>query len=77
MANTLHLIPNKIEKSTYVKMVAKILGQNRSNNTGIIASNEENEARAKRKSTGRTKEFEILGLPEGADKDQFLTDPLL
>jgi hypothetical protein len=29
MANTLHLIPNKIEQSTYVKMVAKILGQNR------------------------------------------------
>jgi hypothetical protein len=40
--------------------------------TGIIASNEENEARPKGKSTGsRQKEFEILGLPEGADKDQF------
>ena len=76
MANTLHAIPNKIEQDAYVKMVAKILGQKPIVFSGIISSHEEAEAKAK-KSKGQEsekKEYEVLGLPEGADKDQYLKD---
>lgn len=76
MANTLHSIPNKIEQDAYVKMVAKILGQKPAVISGIITSTEEAEARSKKGKTqeAEKKEFQVLGLPEGADKDQYLTD---
>lgn len=76
MANTLHAIPNKIEQEEYVKQVAKILGQKATVLSGIISSTEETEAKAKksRNQESEKKEFEVLGLPEGADKDQYLTD---
>lgn len=76
MANTLHAIPNKIEQDEYVKMVAKILGQKPIVISGIISSHEEAEAKAKKNKgqEAEKKEYEVLGLPEGADKDQYLID---
>jgi len=76
MANTLHAIPNKIAQKEYVKMVAKILDQKPLVLSNIIQSTEENEERAKKSQSkeGEIKDFSIKGLPEGADKDQYLTD---
>ncbi|MEO8532828.1 MAG: DNA primase [Flavobacterium sp.] len=76
MANTLHSIQNKITQATYVKHVSKILDQKPQVLTSIIKYTEEEEERNQKKKSQETdkKEFQILGLPEGADKDQFLTD---
>lgn len=76
MANTLHAIQNKITQASYVKLVAKILDQKPQVLTNIIKYTEEEEERSKKIKSQESdkKEFQILGLPEGADKDQFLTD---
>ncbi|MEZ0182625.1 DNA primase [Flavobacterium oncorhynchi] len=76
MANTLHAIQNKITQASYVKHVAKILEQKPQVLTNLIRSFEENEERENKnkKQESDKKEFQILGLPEGADKDQFLKD---
>jgi DNA primase len=76
MAVTLHAIPNKIAQKEYVKMVSKILDQKNTVIDGIIKSFEEQEERERknRSQDNDKKEHVILGLPEGADKDQYLTD---
>jgi len=76
MANTLHAIPNKIAQKEYVKMVAKILDQKPTVIESIIRSNEEHEERERKNQNNKQEkqEFEVLGLPEGADKDQYLKD---
>jgi DNA primase len=76
MANTLHAIPNKIMQKEYVKMVAKILDQKANVLQDIIKSTEEDEERAKKSKNQEIdkKEYQSLNLPEGADKDQYLTD---
>lgn len=76
MSYTLHAIPNKIMQKEYVKMVSKILDQKPNVISDIIKATEEEEERSKKSKTQEAdkKEFQILGLPEGADKDQYLTD---
>lgn len=76
MSNTLHLIPNKIAQKEYVKMVSKILDQKPKVLEDIIKYTEDEEALAKKQQSKQQdkQEYEILGLPEGADKDQFLRD---
>lgn len=76
MANTLHVVQNKITQATYVKLVSKVLDQKPQVITGIIKyAEEEEEKNQKRKNQEQDKkEFQVLGLPEGANKDQYLTD---
>lgn len=76
MVNTLHAIPNKITQAGYVKLVAKNLNQRPQVLTNFIKSIEEHEEIEQKRKTQDSdkKEFQILGLPEGADKDQFLRD---
>lgn len=76
MANTLHLIPNKIVQEQYLKHVAKILEQKPPALSSIIKATEESEERAKKSKNQEVdkKEFQSLNLPDGADKDQYLED---
>jgi DNA primase len=76
MANTLHLIPNKIVQEQYLKHVAKILEQKPPALISIIKATEESEERAKKSKNQEEdkKDFQVLGLPEGANKDQYLED---
>jgi len=76
MANSLYLIPNKIKQSQYVKIVARTLDQKISVLTQIITDREETEEKEKqaRSKEADKKELSILGLPAGADKDQYLED---
>jgi DNA primase len=76
MANTLHLIPNKIVQEQYLKHVAKILEQKPPALSSIIKATEESEERAKKTKNQEVdkKEFQSLNLPDGADKDQYLED---
>ena len=76
MANTLHTIQNKITQNSYVNLVAKILSQKPQVLTSIIKYTEEEEEKANKKKSQESdkKEFQVLGLPEGANKDQYLTD---
>lgn len=76
MANTLHAIPNKIMQKEYVKMVSKILDQNTKVISEIIAETERVEEKEKksRNQEADKKEYQVLGLPEGANKDQYLAD---
>lgn len=74
IANTLNLIPNKILQAEYVKQVAKILEQKPPQIQSIISYKEEENEKAKKAASKESdkKENDFLGLPEGADKDEYL-----
>lgn len=76
IAFTLHSISNKITQKEYVKHVSKILEQKPIAIEGVIKGIEESEARDKKsKEKEQTAdEYINLGLPAGADKDQYLKD---
>lgn len=73
---TLHRIPNKIVQAQYVKMVANIFEQKPPVIQQIITENEnrEEQERKKKAAVKDSQEDEVLGLPKGADKTQFLQD---
>lgn len=73
---TLHRIPNKIIQVQYVKMVASIFEVKPNIIQQVITDYENKDAaeRKKKVSIKETEEEQILGLPKGADKEQYLKD---
>lgn len=73
---TLHRIPNKIVQAQYVKMVASIFEVKPNIIQQVITDYENKEAaeRKKKVSIKESEEEQILGLPKGADKEQYLKD---
>lgn len=76
MASTLFLIPNKIKQEQYVKLCARILDVKPNQINQIIQTREEEEEKERkaRSKDAEQKEVSLLGLPKGADPDQYLAD---
>lgn len=76
MGNTLHKIRNSIKQKEYVKITARILEQRPATLTQIVEHNAEKEEKEKKAKSQEAdkKESNLLRLPEGADKDQYLED---
>ncbi|WP_417365967.1 DNA primase [Flavobacterium beibuense] len=76
IAVTLHRIPNKIKQGEYVKQVCRILPIKAPQINQIITTYEEQEEKEKqsKNKAADQKENTLLGLPEGANKDQYLED---
>ena len=75
IGNTLNKIPNKIAQKEYVKMVANVMSTKPNIIQQVITDIETREEQEKkRKATVETNDPELLKLPKGAKKEQYLED---